>query len=604
MWHRWSQRIIILSATIFTLSSISRANQQTGIILPAILEPLMSSGNSSYDAQQREIMPMTTDLPWGAIGFLDNGCTATLIDKNHILAASHCFTFDYDGVESSGTFFSQGAWQQNLVFFPNYHPNRSNPPRVKIDRVIVGSRVQSDFNTASDWGIAHLETPITDFPSLTITPMEQWQFPAIVSFAGYARDATLFPDKEFSYPQPPPSNYCANFKNNCWWTPALVDPRCLAINEHHGLVQLDNFSCLIQGGNSGSPVIWKATNSTAQDWPITGLISGGGMFWSATRFQHAPRYATDIAIATYKKDKYRTAVFAIDSDLSKVVSRYSEEASISGQFTYFEDMGKVRNPLSISAVTPKNGKPLVVVTGKSEKLAINHLGTNEIWEGWKTIQGPEKTNGIRDISVINDMDGTPRVYLVGNDFKLYTRSLSYPSSAINIAPWIVIEIGSNAKRISAILHKNGRQQIFIITNTGTLKSIWQTTTISGSTWSKPARFSTSTLPPLMDVSAGWTPDGYVQVFTIDKNGDGWARACMGNSPESNWNSWSPWSVPLYAPNAASPPKLKGIVSITANRWQENSLKTKPVVFATDEQGNIYVTTFEGDKWKPWLSFYN
>jgi hypothetical protein len=61
---------------------------------------------------------------------------------------------------------------------------------------------------------------------------------------------------------------------------------------------------------------------------------------------------------------------------------------------------------------------------------------------------------------------------------------------------------------------------------------------------------------------------------------------------------------LYAPSAASPPALDGIISLTASRWRESSANTVPIVFATDDQGNVYLTTYENGNWKPWRSFYN
>ena len=110
--------------------------------LPAVLLPLLGTEVESHDAKQIDIMPMTTSSPWSAVGFVDNGCTGTLIDAQHVLAAAHCFTFDYDGQTPAGAPYLHGAWQTGLVFFPNSHPDRAHPPPIAIDRVIVGSRVQ------------------------------------------------------------------------------------------------------------------------------------------------------------------------------------------------------------------------------------------------------------------------------------------------------------------------------------------------------------------------------------------------------------------------------------------------------------------------------
>jgi hypothetical protein len=96
----------------------------------------------------------------------------------------------------------------------------------------------------------------------------------------------------------------------------------------------------------------------------------------------------------------------------------------------------------------------------------------------------------------------------------------------------------------------------------------------------------------------------VQVFAVDSNGNSWSRSSQGSSPSSSWNAWSSWGVPLYAPKAASPPRLDGIISLSASRWRESTSVTIPVVFALDDQGNIYVTTYESGNWKPWRSFYN
>lgn len=594
--------LALLFAGTFTVAGLCRADQLAESI-PAVLEPLLITKTNQFDAEQRGIMSMTTDRPWGAVGFLDNGCTSTLIDSRHILAASHCFTFDYDGHEKNGTPYQQGGWQRGLTFFPNYHPSRTNPPRVQIDRVIVGSRVQEGSNAPADWGIGHLASAVTDFPSLVVQPMGRWRYPNFVQFAGYARDAATYPQGSTSYPQPAPGGYCANFSGNCWWIPAFVDPRCLAIEENNDFVRLDNFSCSIQGGNSGSPVVWNTGSATAPNWKITGVISGGGGFWNATRFQHAPRYAADLAVSTFDSNAKRTQVFAIDSDLSKVVSRYRSDTSSTGSFTYFRDLGGVSKPVAIAATELTNGKPLVFVAGAGNSIAVNTV-SGSTWKGWKTVSGPGGITSIRDIAVAGSKNGVPQLSLIGSDYKLYTSRVLVTTTAVSLGPWTTINTGVKVKRVSATRHADGRQQLFVLSSSGDLRTIWQNATTSGATWSKPTPFSSSPVANLVDVSAGWTENGTVQVFAVDSNGDSWSRSSQGSSPSSSWNAWSSWNVPLYAPKAASPPELDGIISLSASRWRESISVTIPVVFALDNQGNIYVTTYESGKWNPWRSFYN
>ena len=586
----------------------------TGAALDAALLPLLSTIPDSADAEQRDNMPISTSPPWGAIGFLDNGCTGTLIDSQHILAAAHCFTFDYNGTTANGTPYLQGTWQTGLVFFPNYHPARANPPRYAIDRVMVGSRVQDDPgqpSVSADWGIGHLATPVTGFPSLPLAAMRRWQYPNFVMFAGYARDLALFPQGPTSFPQPAPGGYCANFGGNCWWIPATIDPKCLATDEVDGFIGLDGFSCFITGGNSGSPILWNGGNSGSPAYRIAGVISGGG-HWSTNRFEHAPRFAAAIAVASHDDGTARTQVFAADGDLGRVVSRSRSNTSPAGNFSYFRDLGAVNSPGPLAAFRLPNGRPQVVATGGNGSLFGSYVDAAGQWQTWNTLQRPAGVSSVLDVYAVNgslslplwSAVGVPHLFTVGSNRTLYTTRASGVTGAANWLPWQKLPMGVDTQRVTAVRHGDGRLQVFVVSTAGGIQTRSQKQASAGSKWSAATTFSGKAVANIVDVAAAWDPNGHVQVYAIDKAGDGWIRTNTGNSPASSWGPWTSWSVPLYAPSATTPPKLDGIATLTATRWLESPGTVLPAVFATDKQGNIYLTTHENGAWRPWRSFYN
>jgi hypothetical protein len=434
--------------------------------------------------------------------------------------------------------------------------------------------------------------------------MESWEFPDFVLFAGYPRDIALYPAGPASYPQPAPGGYCPNFGGNCWWIPGLVDPHCLALDQTAGSARLDNFSCLVQGGNSGSPVVRNIGATGAPAWRLTGVISGGGGFWSAARFQYAPRFAAGIAIASADDGGQSTQVFATDQDLGRIASRLRTEADTSAPFAYFRDLGAVANPGSIAAFSLPNGRPQVIVANGTTTLRTSVTDSTGQWQAWSSLAGPASGVRVVDIATAINAAGLPQLYAVGNNHVLYTRRATAATDSASWGPWTRLAIGANVARVAAVRHGDGRQQVFAISTSGTLHSTWQLSATATSSWSSPASFGEPALPPLVDVDAALTSDGIVALFAIDQNSDGWNRTATTGSPGGTWQHWSPWSIPLYAPQAAKPPKLDGLVTVTAGNWLESGGDHLPVVFATDRQGNIYITTQEGGVWTDWQSFYN
>ncbi|HEX8692543.1 MAG TPA: hypothetical protein VF746_09005 [Longimicrobium sp.] len=609
-WRRPAPLLLAAAAVLLVSAAAGRSRGADGPTAAGLLAGALASLSTeedSIDAGHRAVMPMTTALPWGAVGFVDNGCTGTLIDSQHVLAASHCFTFDFDGATAAGTPFLQGAWQTGLVFFPNYHPGRPDPPRYPIDRVIVGSRVQGDTaqpSVQSDWGIGHLATPVAGFPSLPLETLGRWQYPRFVVFAGYARDPAAYPQMSASFPEPSPGGFCANFKGNCWWIPAFTDPKCLALEEADDVVSLDDFSCVLQGGNSGSPILWDAGSPDAPAWRITGVTSGGGAFWSASRFEHAPRFAAGVAVASADDGSARTQVFATDGDRERVVSRSRTGPGASDRFTNFRDLGSVPRPGRLAAFKLQDGRPQLVVVSQTGGLFTAWVGADGTWRPWTVLGPPAGVTGFRDVDAAYDAGGLPQLYAVGSDQVLYTRRSSGTSAGAAWGAWEPLEMGVRVEWVSAVRHGDGRQQVFVVSNTGDARTRWQVDAAAASAWTAPAAFGGSP-PPLADLDAAWTSDGRVQVFAVAQGGSTWTRAASTTSPAGRWGAWAGWSIPLYAPKAKTPPPLDGVVALTASRWQEeNGGVVVPVVFATDGQGNLYVTRQLGGTWSEWRSFYN
>jgi hypothetical protein len=256
----------------------------------------------------------------------------------------------------------------------------------------------------------------------------------------------------------------------------------------------------------------------------------------------------------------------------------------------------------LAAFRLQDGRPQVVVVSGARRLYTNHVDANGEWQGrWQPLAGPAGLNGFLDVAATSDATGLPQLYVIGSDHALYSMRASSASTGATWGPWAMLSSAVEAQRVSVVRHGDGRQQVFVVSTTGAVRSLWQIDATPGAAWSMPIDFGSIDLPPLFDLDAAWTPDGRVQVFAIDGKGNGWTRTADGLTPLATWSPWASWSVPLYAPQAATPPMLDGIVSLTASRWEESAV---PVVFATDQQGNIYVTTYVDGQWQPWRSFYN
>ena len=803
----------------------------------------------------RFLMPMSNSLPWGAVGYMDNGCTATLIDSRHIVAAAHCFCYD-----------DTGSWQNNLFFYPNFNPNRTNTQSFAIDRAVVGTRVETggEFQ-ASDWGIGHLAKDVTDFPALPIACI--LTVPANVNSSGYGRDLSFF-----GMGQAPPGG-SSKMGCNVWWQPALVDPECKVYK-----IDQDQlfFDCATVGGNSGSPVLYKIGNnhflagvihgpgnpvqwhgwwsiadlqvepgspvsvasrgannldvfvvgkdggiytaawgpqtdstwkgwwrisdleakpgssvsvtSRGADWldifvvgndggiytaswnpafedgwhgwwrigdiavdpgsPVSVVSRGadkldvfvtgsdGGIYtaawepgftdgwhgWSrigdlaadpesyiaavsrgtdkldifvvgpdgkvqangwepkfpcgwkgwqnvldasfkpgsclgaisrssdwldvfaasvdsnvytaawnpaftceacgdqgpaldhlnagpsAKRFQYAPRFAKNVAIARHVDGSARTEVFVIDSDNDLVVTRSRNGNSVADGFSAFSSLGSITSPRQIAAFIQTNAKPQVVVTSEAGKLYTRAVSkSSDSWNGWTTIDLPAGVTEALDVDAAYDSEGNNQIFVVGDDGNLYTRGRinKEPDSAWK--GWEKLTASGSIRKVTALRRADGTEQAFLIDSAGGLATLWQMEAKPSSSWTAPGNFENPSKSAIIDIDAAWTEDEQTWIFAVDEKGALWVRAMVSKDPSQGWGDWQPWATNLYAPSAKSlQPQPEGIVSLTASRWQEETGgDIVPVVFATDNKGNIYYTTHDrSGGWSAWRSFYH
>jgi len=803
----------------------------------------------------RFLMPMSNSLPWGAVGYMDNGCTATLIDSRHIVAAAHCFCYD-----------DTGSWQNNLFFYPNFNPNRTNTQSFAIDRAVVGTRVETggEFQ-ASDWGIGHLAKDVTDFPALPIACI--LTVPANVNSSGYGRDLSFF-----GMGQAPPGG-SSKMGCNVWWQPALVDPECKVYK-----IDQDQlfFDCATVGGNSGSPVLYKIGNnhflagvihgpgnpvqwhgwwsiadlqvepgspvsvasrgannldvfvvgkdggiytaawgpqtdstwkgwwrisdleakpgssvsvtSRGADWldifvvgndggiytaswnpafedgwhgwwrignnavdpgsPVSVVSrsadkldvfvtgSDGGIYtaawepgftdgwhgWSrigdlaadpesyiaavsrgtdkldifvvgpdgkvqangwepkfpcgwkgwqnvldasfkpgsclgaisrssdwldvfaasvdsnvytaawnpaftceacgdqgpaldhlnagpsAKRFQYAPRFAKNVAIARHVDGSARTEVFVIDSDNDLVVTRSRNGNSVADGFSAFSSLGSITSPRQIAAFIQTNAKPQVVVTSEAGKLYTRAVSkSSDSWNGWTTIDLPAGVTEALDVDAAYDSEGNNQIFVVGDDGNLYTRGRinKEPDSAWK--GWEKLTASGSIRKVTALRRADGTEQAFLIDSAGGLATLWQMEAKPSSSWTAPGNFENPSKSAIIDIDAAWTEDEQTWIFAVDEKGALWVRAMVSKDSSQGWGDWQPWATNLYAPSAKSlQPQPEGIVSLTASRWQEETGgDIVPVVFATDNKGNIYYTTHDrSGGWSAWRSFYH
>jgi hypothetical protein len=595
--------------------------------------------------------------PYNAVGLLNNGCTAFLIDASHIAAAAHCF-------ENTST----GNWFTGLRFYPNFHPSRvtADPyhvPRADVLRVVVGSRAgESLLGSGMDWAIARIG-PWKDAAGLDLTPLALSRtMPANgtpLSNPAYTRHHFPYDDNDSvtwdnmqwdntscGWVQPNNGMWAvkrraAPFYNgvdrdlqgcNSRWAAGYIHTSCSLTKVVNGVVV---HNCDTIGGSSGSPVMYKDGLGT---WRVIGVGHGGGSSLTASsndfgqlapacsadtpensdnvaassqRFVDAPRFASNVAVHRSPYSPSATAVFAVDSDLNRVVYRYriGTLPTYTSHFTYWKNLGApLLRSVKLSRIAAcsanSQGSPQFFVVANQSSIYTRSADLLGNWSGWSSFGLPASVTSVADLDAAQDSSGRCLLFMV-SDAGAFVRARTSDTTWGN---WISVA-GGSYNRVTA-LNNSGVIWAALLDNSG---EIWRTSR-GRYGWAAPIKLSRPLqVTSWQDIDLTWDEYGRGFMLAIPAVLNGvvhgpayslWFTPLYGTQP---WSQWLYFTNYLWAPGVRVqyPPRMR---SITASRWMEDPAgTTSPVIFGTDDRGNVYLVYYSAlqAKWDLfWKSFYH
>lgn len=547
-------------------------------------------------------LPDTTAAPYGAVGFLSNGCTATLVDGRHILTAAHCII--NEGAASD--------YWTNIWFYPNFNGNEASPPRFALQGAVIGAHGNTGLEYfTSDWAIARLETPVAGFPAVPINATAYDSTPVAVGH--YSRD-DAYVEPNCAAPPYPDELGCTpgwpNYFVNVWWQNGFLSSGTLVLDVAAGY---NNLTAPGLGGASGSPHLIEPVTGI---WRVNGVThgaacSGVGGPW-AGRFVNAPRFAANVAVASATSSASRSGVFVVDSDARRLVFR--ERTSPGGLAPFgFYRYGKTLPPGAFGRIAAfkLGGTSLPGVVVLSDSGALRETDWSGAWSAWKTVSAP-RSGVVADVDAAADQAGVNVLYAVstsrGRGHLWRRRRASGAAGAPWAASWDHVISGDPHAylRVTAVRHHgDGRNQAWALSTAGVIRTVREG---AGGGWT-----AISTVPApasradgmVVDIDAGWNSQQRAILVALMSSGAAWYREASSTNSSATWSRWKP------LPNLVDPGVLvnRGVVrlsSVTASRWAETrNGAVVPVIFATDSWGNVYQTTFTqaSGTWSNWVPFY-
>ncbi|HUU58160.1 MAG TPA: hypothetical protein VMZ50_01345, partial [Phycisphaerae bacterium] len=334
---------------------------------------------------------------------------------------------------------------------------------------------------------------------------------------------------------------------------------------------------------------------------------------STERFFDAPRFAANVAVHRSPDDAAATAVFAVDSDRNRVVyrKRVGPGASYTSEFTYWRSLGapRMRRPrLSrIAACSADSaGRPQVFVVTGPRSIHTRAAKATGGWSRWSSFRVPAGVGRIVDLDATTDASGRCLLLAASSTGGAFARA---KSSDTAWGAWSAVAAGGY-KSVTA-LNYEGTVSAALLDLSG---EIWRTS-LGAAGWEEPVKLGR---PPGIaawrDIDLTWDEAARGFLLAIPATWDGAVPGPMntllftplyGAQP---WVEWRYFENHLWAPGVApqDPPTLR---TITASRWMEDPAgTTSPVVFGTDDQGNVYLVEYARVPragWNlDWKSFYH